>query len=49
MIIKISNINLEEDMCIQFNRCVKYRRKVLIDDIEKTLKESLLKFLMKII
>ena len=29
-------------MCIQFNRCVKYRRKVLIDDIEKTLKELLI-------
>ena len=46
MIIKISNINFGRGYVysIQYHivRCVKYRRKVLIDDIEKTLKELLI-------
>ena len=45
MIIKISNINFGRGYVysIQYHIvwCVKYRRKVLIDDIEKTLKELL--------
>ena len=45
MIKKISNINFGRGYVysIQYHIvwCVKYRRKVLIDDIEKTLKELL--------
>ena len=46
MIIKISNINFGRGYVysIQYHIvwCVKYRRKVLIDDIKKTLKELLI-------
>ena len=46
MIIKISNINFGRGYVysIQYHIvwCVKYRRKVLINDIEKTLKQLLI-------